>query len=73
MTTCDSRNDQRDDSAHGKDNTNRDTSVKGNVDFQDMLGRQLKAVYNQVMDEPPPDRFAELLKKLAEKDGEPKS
>lgn len=34
---------------------------------EDAIGRQLKAIYDEVAEEPVPDRFLELLQKLDEK------
>jgi hypothetical protein len=38
-------------------------------DIQDHIGRQLRAVYNEVLDEPVPDRFLRLLADLESKRG----
>jgi hypothetical protein len=39
------------------------------TDLQDHIGRQLRAVYNEVLDEPIPDRFRQLLAGLAGREG----
>ena len=40
--------------------------IKGNVSvpMQDLLGEKLRAYYDQVAQEPVPDRFEQLLKEL---------
>jgi len=38
--------------------------------IQDHIGRQLRAVYDEVLNQPVPDRFKELMDKLDEKLGE---
>jgi hypothetical protein len=35
--------------------------------LQDHIGRQLRAVYDDILSQPVPDRFRELMEKLAEK------
>jgi Anti-sigma factor NepR len=37
------------------------------ADLQAVIGRQLRAVYHEVLDEPVPDRFVRLLAELATK------
>jgi hypothetical protein len=42
------------------------------LELQAFIGRQLVANYNEVLEEPVPDRFVELLRKLEQdKAGEP--
>jgi len=36
-------------------------------ELQDHIGRQLRAVYDQILDEPVPDRFLKLLADLQDK------
>jgi hypothetical protein len=38
--------------------------------IQDHIGRQLRAVYDDVLNQPVPDRFRELMDKLDEKLGD---
>jgi hypothetical protein len=38
---------------------------------QEHIGRQLRAVYDDVLKQPLPDRFRELMEKLDQKMGEP--
>ncbi|GGH26753.1 hypothetical protein GCM10007036_34790 [Alsobacter metallidurans] len=38
--------------------------------IQDHIGRQLRAVYDEVLNQPVPDRFKELMDKLDEKLGD---
>ena len=38
--------------------------------IQDHIGRQMRAVYEDVLNQPVPDRFKELMDKLDEKLGE---
>lgn len=38
------------------------------TNVQNALGRELKAMYEEVVSEPVPDRFLELLKKLEERE-----
>jgi hypothetical protein len=40
------------------------------ADLQAHIGRQLRAVYDEVVNEPVPDRFLELLEELARKKSE---
>ena len=41
-------------------------------ELQDHIGRQLRAVYNDILEEPIPDRFLKLLAELKNKqDGTP--
>jgi hypothetical protein len=35
-----------------------------NVDMKAYIGKQLQAVYDEILQQPVPDRFKELLKKL---------
>ena len=37
---------------------------------QAAIGRKLRALYDEVANEPVPDRFSELLKKLAEQENQ---
>lgn len=39
------------------------------LDIQSQIGRQLQAVYDEVLHEPVPDRFLKLLQKLDRKKG----
>ncbi|MHB2168896.1 NepR family anti-sigma factor [Alsobacter sp. R-9] len=39
------------------------------TDLQSHIGRQLRAMYDTVVNQPVPDRFLELLNKLDEKTG----
>jgi len=41
-------------------------------DIQSKIGEQLRAVYDDVVSQGVPDRFAELLKRLEESDGDRK-
>ncbi len=38
---------------------------------QQVLGRELRRIYDRVVQEPVPDEFLELLKKMDEQDEEP--
>jgi hypothetical protein len=38
--------------------------------IQDHIGRQLRAIYEELLSQPVPDRFAELLEKLDRKAGD---
>lgn len=40
---------------------------RGVVRGEDWIGRQLRRVYRDVMEEPIPDKFADLLKQIAER------
>lgn len=40
----------------------------GNSDVHARIGSQLKALYDDVMEQPVPDRFADLLRRLEEQD-----
>ncbi len=40
-------------------------------DLQAHIGRQLRAVYDEVVNEPVPDRFLKLLQELDRKQGKP--
>jgi hypothetical protein len=46
------------------------TQKKRNPNVKDHIGRQLRALYDEVADQPVPDRFMELLNRLDEKSGE---
>jgi hypothetical protein len=46
------------------------TPKKRNPNVKDHIGRQLRALYDEVADQPVPDRFMELLNRLDEKSGE---
>jgi hypothetical protein len=37
------------------------------ADLQAVIGRQLRAVYHEILNEPVPDRFVRLLEELATK------
>jgi Anti-sigma factor NepR len=37
-------------------------------ELQAMIGRQLSAIYHEILSEPVPDRFVRLLEELASKD-----
>jgi Anti-sigma factor NepR len=41
-------------------------------DAQDQIGRQLRALYDEILDEPIPERFVNLLMELKRKGEEPK-
>jgi hypothetical protein len=43
---------------------------KRNSNVKDHIGRQLRALYDEVACQPVPDRFMELLNRLDEKSGE---
>jgi len=53
--------------------TSNDPGLRGGVDrsLQAQLGRQLRNIFQGVADEPVPERFIELLEKLAAKEGNP--
>jgi hypothetical protein len=42
-------------------------------DIQGKIGEQLRAMYDDVVGQGVPDRFADLLKRLDERDGEDRS
>jgi hypothetical protein len=42
-------------------------------DIQSKIGEQLRAQYDEVVNQGIPDRFADLLKRLDERDGEDRS
>lgn len=42
-------------------------------DIQSKIGEQLRAMYDDVVGQGVPDRFADLLKRLDERDGEDRS
>jgi hypothetical protein len=49
----------------------RDASMKSHpTDVQDHIGRQLRALYDEVASQPVPDRFMELLNRLDTRRGE---
>ena len=56
-----------DGAAKGRDQTT--SRMKPQV--QEHIGRQLRAVYDDVLKQPLPDRFRELMEKLDQKMGEP--
>jgi Anti-sigma factor NepR len=41
-----------------------DNLPTSNVDMKAYIGKQLQAVYDEILQQPVPDRFKELLKKL---------
>jgi Anti-sigma factor NepR len=41
-----------------------DNLPTGNVDMKAYIGKQLQAVYDEILQQPVPDRFKDLLKKL---------
>jgi Anti-sigma factor NepR len=43
---------------------------KRNVNVKDHIGRQLRALYDEVASQPVPDRFMELLNRLGEQSGD---
>ena len=43
------------------------SSAKAEPQIQDLIGRRLKAYYDDVVNEPVPDRFVELLNRLEAK------
>ncbi len=43
---------------------------KRNPNVKDHIGRQLRALYDEVANQPVPDRFMELLNRLDEKSGD---
>ena len=47
------------------------TSSRMKPQVQEHIGRQLRAVYDDVLKQPLPDRFRELMEKLDQKMGEP--
>ena len=46
-----------------------DVAIPLPTDVQAFIGRQLRAVYNDVVNEPVPDRFVKLLEELERKQG----
>jgi hypothetical protein len=46
-----------------------DAAIALPTDVQAFIGRQLRAVYNDVVNEPVPDRFVKLLEELERKKG----
>lgn len=52
---------------HGVQRTGRTRTSKGlDPQVQENIGESLKALYQQVADEPVPERFIELLRQLEE-------
>jgi hypothetical protein len=43
---------------------------KRNINVKEHIGRQLRALYDEVASQPVPDRFMELLNRLGEKSGD---
>jgi hypothetical protein len=41
-----------------------DQLTTGNIDMKAYIGNQLQAVYNEILQQPVPDRFRDLLRKL---------
>ncbi len=52
-------------------NSNKGVSVDGAIDtdIQERLGEKLKEAYSDVINEPVPDRFLELLNQLSQQSG----
>jgi chorismate mutase len=48
------------------------TPLAADSDKEEWIGQQLRAVYDKTLNEPIPERFLELLKKIDEKDPESK-
>jgi len=56
---------------HISDDACADTPRPGRMEpeLQDHIGRQLRAVYDQILEEPVPERFMSLLAELQKKQG----
>ena len=59
------KEDQKDDMLGAVTNSSRKTS---DPTVQAAIGRKLRALYDEVANEPVPDRFSELLKQLADQE-----
>lgn len=58
-------NDEPTGSPEARPKNSKDTQVSLPLELQGTIGKQLKHVYGQILAEPMPDRFAELLETLS--------
>ncbi|MFO1148402.1 MAG: NepR family anti-sigma factor [Alsobacter sp.] len=56
---------------HAQSPAERRAAARLKPQVQDHIGRQLRAVYDDVLKQPLPDRFRELMEKLDRSTGEP--